>query len=118
MRLLNSKTVKLDHLLTIEQSCDNRYGLEYTSVGNHVATSSKIVFVKVVPPMQGSHVSGKIFNLFHSKGKVKRFILICHYCKCFKYLNAFKRNKKVESVYKPRNTPKVKIDLKKSVKKI
>ena len=105
----------MEHLLTIGQSCDNRHGLGYTDVENHVATSSKIVFVKIVPLMQCSLVCGKIFNLFHSKGKVKRFILICHYCKCFKYLNAFKRNKKVESVYKPRNTPKVKIDLKKSV---
>ena len=49
MRLLNSEATKLDHLLTIVQSCHNRHGLGYTSVGNHVATSSKIVFVKIVP---------------------------------------------------------------------
>ena len=47
LKMSNSSTTKLDHILTMGQSSKN--GLGYTSVTSDVATSSKIVLVKAAP---------------------------------------------------------------------
>ena len=110
----------MDHLLTIGQSIGNCHGLGYIDVGNTNATYSKTLFVKVAPPIEVSPVFDKTFNSLPFRGKMKRFVFICHYCnmsghilpRCFKYLNIFGMNRLVEFSYKPKSAPNTKIDLK------
>ena len=83
------------------------------------------MFVKATATTQNHSGSSKIIK--PTLLKVKKFVLICHYCKkpghirpkYFKYKNTFRMNSVEQPYYKSRTAPKNKTDMKnKSVKKI
>ena len=77
----------------------NRNGLGYTAVVDTIATKPKIVFVKTTPTTANQSVSSKKVIPLVPKGKVNRFVPICHFCnrnghirpKCYKYNFFFPR---------------------------
>ena len=146
--MLNSGTIKLDQILTMGQSSKHGLGYTKTTntvattpkivfvkadVTSDVATTSKTMSVTVAEKIVNTPSSGKNSTLSLSRGK-RRFVSICHFSnrpdhirpKCFEYQNTFKMGrfekynyKSRVDVYKPRNAPKHKIDLKTNhVKKI
>ena len=102
-------------------------------ITSDVATTSKTISVTAAAKTMNTLNFGKNSTPSLSRGK-RRFIFICHFCnrpghihpKCFEYQNTFKMGrfekynyKSRVDVYKPRNAPKHKIDLKTNhVKKI
>ena len=80
LRMLNSRTTKLDHILNIGQSMNNQNGIGFSDVIDSVATKSKTVFVKAIPTPINPLMSGKIVRPPMLEVKVKRFVPICHFC--------------------------------------
>ena len=93
LKMMNSGTTKLDHILSMGKASCDRHGLGYTSK----CSTSKTVFVKETPAPKPQIVPSKKGII--SPPRCKKFVPICHYCglighirpRCYKYLNALKR---------------------------
>ena len=101
--------------------------LGYSIVADSFATEQKTIFVKVAPTTANQPVSSKNVIPPVPKGKVNRFVSICHFFnlpghirpKCYKYKKVFKMNKIEQPYSKPRIALRIKIDLNdKSIKKL
>ena len=138
--MLNSGTTKLDHILSMGQTGKQGLGFIETtniaatkpktkfvkaSVTNDVATTSQTVSTTTATKTVNTRFSGKNSTTSLFSGK-KKFVPIYHFCnrpdhirpKCFEYQNTFKMSiygnyHSRFATYKPRNTPKHKIDLRK-----
>ena len=148
LKMLNSGITKLDQILTMRQSNKHGLGYTETTntvattpktvnvkagVTSDVAITFKTVFVTAVAKTVNTPSSGRIplYNCLEIREGLFLPTIFCnqpgHICsKCFEYQNIFKigrfgkynYNSRVV-VYKPRNAPKHKIDLKTNhVKKI
>ena len=95
LKMLNSSTAKLDHILSIGKLNGDHCGLGYTGE----SSSSKTVIVKDTSIHEPSPQSGMNSKPKPPRCKPKRFVPTCHYSnlprhiepRCFKYLNALKR---------------------------
>ena len=112
------ETIKLEQILNIGKSMYNRNVIGYSGVVDSIAMTSNSVCEKCSNNNKSSGFFGKNAKPPLPDVKVKKFVLICHYCnmsghirpKCYKYKKIL-RMKKIEPYYKPRTAPKIKIDL-------
>ena len=103
LKILNSRTAKLDHIFSFRKPYHDHYGLGY--IGK--ASTSKIVFVKESSPPNPRPYSGTKSKLALLSRKPKRFVSTCHYYgisghirpRYYKYQNALKRDMVVNPPY-------------------
>ncbi|XP_024028691.1 uncharacterized protein LOC112093781 [Morus notabilis] len=115
LKMMNSGTTKLDHILSIGKASCDRHGLGYTVE----CSTSKTVFVKETHASEPRTTLNK--KVIISPPRRKRFVPICHYCglaghirpRCYKYLNALKRGMLMNppNSANSRRTPKARIDV-------
>jgi len=116
LKMMNSGTSKLDHILSIGKASGDRHGLGY--IGE--SSTSKTVFVKKMPAPKPPTSSSKKVTI--SSPRHRRFVPTCHYCgihghirpRCYKYFNALKKGMFINppNSANSKKTPNVKIDVK------
>lgn len=81
LKILNSRTSKLDHIFTLGKHGCNREGHSFQ---DEKSLTSKIVLVKSshIEPLQPNLSQGNVSNTHprDSKGKIKKFVSTCHFC--------------------------------------
>ena len=61
---------------------NNKNGIGYSGVADSIAITSNTVFVKVAQTIAKQPIFGKNAKPPFLDVKVKRFVLVCHYCIC------------------------------------
>ncbi|XP_024019817.1 uncharacterized protein LOC112091153 [Morus notabilis] len=111
LKMMNTGTAKLDHILSMGKSSHDHFGLGYSGE----CQSSNSVFVKEKTQAKTKIPHSK--TIIHAS-RQKPFIPICYYCsfpghirpQCYKYLNALKQGMHLNSPNVARKTPRRKID--------
>ena len=124
LRMLNFGTQNLDQILIMGQSVHNRNCLGYTGVISDVTMTSKTMLVKAAATTSKHLIFGKIFK--PASPKVKRFFPTCYFYnmhghirpRCYKYIKFLKMKKNENFFYASRTTPKIKVELDKSLNKL